>query len=306
MKILFMGTPDFAVASLKALETAGHEICGVFTRPDQKKNRGMKMLPPPVKEYALSKNIPVYQPEQVKNQETLQVIQELNPSLIVVAAYGRILPEEILSYPEQGCINVHSSLLPLYRGAAPINWAVIHGHEETGVTIMDMVLELDAGDIIAQRATAIQLDETVEQVHDRLAILGGELLVETVADIQAGVATRRPQDSEKVTYAPMLSRELSLLDFQKSALELHNQIRGLVPWPATQMDLSGNLIKVFASVLPGISTEIPPGSVVHAGKEGIDMACGDGNVLRLTMVQGQGGKKMSADDYLRGHPIKGT
>ncbi|MFI3252924.1 MAG: methionyl-tRNA formyltransferase [Eubacteriales bacterium] len=303
MKILFMGTPEFAVASLEALVEAGHDICGVFTRPDQKKNRGMKLLPTAVKEYALTKNLSVYQPEQVKNQETLDLITSLNPTLIVVAAYGRILPQEILDFPKLGCINVHSSLLPKYRGAAPIHWSVVNGDQETGVTIMDMVAELDAGDIISQGRTPISLTETVEEVHDRLALLGGKLLVETVSMIEKGTATRIPQEAEKVSFAPMLSRELSPLDFSKSALTLHNQIRGLLPWPASQMELAGESIKVFASSLPDISTEMPAGKVLKGDKEGIDIACGDGKVIRLTMVQGQGGKRMSASDYLRGHPL---
>ncbi len=304
MRILFMGTPDFAVASLKSLVEAGHEICGVFTRPDQKKNRGMKLLPTAVKEYALTQNLDVYQPEQVKTPEALELISSLNPELIAVAAYGRILPQEILDLPPKGCINVHSSLLPKYRGAAPINWAVVNGDAETGVTIMDMVAELDAGDIISQVSTPIALEETVELVHDRLALLGGELLVKTIQDIQDGTATRTAQDPEKVTFAPMLSRDLCPLDFQKTALELHNQIRGLTPWPATQMDLNGEPIKIYGSTLPEITSEKPAGSILKGDKEGIDLACGDGKVLRLTVVQAQGGKKMSADDYLRGHPIK--
>lgn len=304
MRILFMGTPDFAVASLKSLVEGGHEICGVFTRPDQKKNRGMKLLPTPVKEYSLSKNITVYQPEQVKTQESLDLVTSLNPELIAVTAYGRILPQEILDFPPLGCINVHSSLLPKYRGAAPINWAVVNGETETGVTIMDMVAELDAGDIIAQVSTPISFNETVEIVHDRLALLGGELLAKTVLEIQNGTAVRTAQDPDKVTFAPMLSRDLCPLDFQKSALELHNQIRGLTPWPATQMELAGESIKVFGSTLPDISTEKASGSIVSATKDGIDLACGDGKVLRLTLVQAQGGRKMSVDDYLRGHPLK--
>lgn len=298
-----MGTPDFAVASLKALVEEGHEICAVFTRPDQKKNRGMKLLPTPVKEYALTKNIPVYQPEQVKTSEAFELVLSLKPQLIVVAAYGRILPQSILDAAPLGCINVHSSLLPKYRGAAPINWAVVHGEKETGVTIMDMVAELDAGDIISQVSTPIEINETVVTVHDRLALLGGELLVKTVAQLQEGTARRTPQVPELVTYAPMLSRELCNLDFGKSALELHNQIRGLVPWPATQMNLNGNDVKIFSSMLPKVITSVAAGGIVKADKEGIDISCGDGKVLRLTTIQAQGGKKMAVTDYLRGHPI---
>lgn len=299
-----MGTPEFAVESLKALVDAGHEICAVFTRPDQKKNRGMKLLPTPVKEFALSKNIPVHQPETVKNPETLTLVQSMNPELIVVAAYGRILPQEILDAPPLGCINVHSSLLPKYRGSAPINWAVVNGDAETGVTIMDMVLELDAGDIISQSATPIELHETVEEVHDRLALLGGELMAETVETIEKGTASRTPQEPSEVTFAPMLSRDLCPLDFDKTALQLHNQIRGLTPWPGTQMELSGDVVKVYGSTLPDQTTDKASGTLLKADKEGIDIACGQGTVLRITIVQAQGGRKMSVDDYLRGHPIE--
>lgn len=306
MNILFMGTPDFAVDSLKALVEANHNMVGVFTRPDQKKNRGMKLLPTPVKEYALSQNLNVFQPEIVKNQETLDLIKELNPDLIAVTAYGRILPQEILDFPPLGCINVHSSLLPKYRGAAPINWAVINGEEETGVTIMHMVAELDAGDIISQVSTPISLEETVEAVHDRLAMLGGTLLASTVEAIANGTATRTPQNPEQVTFAPMLSRELCPLDFNKTARQLHDQIRGLIPWPATQTQLGGEVVKVFGSSLPDLSTSKPSGTLLSATKDGIDFACGYGKVLRLTMIQSQGKRKMSADDYLRGHPIEIT
>lgn len=302
-----MGTPDFAVASLQALVEAGHEICGVYTRPDQKKNRGMKLQVTPVKEYALSQNLPVFQPETLKTSEAKEGIAALKPQLIAVAAYGRLLPQEVLDCPPLGCINVHSSLLPKFRGSAPIHWAVMKGEAETGVTIMKMVAEMDAGDIICQGSTPISLEETVVEVHDRLAKLGGTLLVEALEAIQSGTATATPQDPEQVTFAPMLSRELSPLDFQKSALEIHNQIRGLIPWPATQMDLEGQPVKIFQSLLPNIPTHHPPGTLIHAGNEGLDLACGDGKVIRLTRLQAQGGRQMSVADYLRGHPItKGT
>ena len=206
MRILFMGTPAFAVPSLKALIEAGHDICGVFSQPDKPKNRGMKLIPTPEKECALAHDIPVFQPEKLRDGTALAQIETLDPELIVVAAYGRILPDEILSYPPRGCINVHSSLLPAYRGAAPINWAILNGDAQTGVTIMHMATELDAGDIISQAATDIGERETAEELTARLAQMGGELLVETVARIAAGTATRTPQDHEKHTLAPMLSK----------------------------------------------------------------------------------------------------
>lgn len=305
MRILFMGTPDFAVPSLKALIEAGHEICGVFTQPDKPKNRGMKLQAPPVKEVAIAHDIPVYQPVSVKDGTALEIIQQLAPELIVVAAYGRILPNSILEYPAKGCINVHSSLLPKFRGAAPIHWAVISGETETGVTIMHMAQELDAGDIIDQARTPIDPDESVEAVHDRLAELGGKLLVDVVAKIADGTAKRTPQDSSQATYASMLSREMSKVDWNMSAKAIHDKIRGLSPWPAASTDvISGDTIKLFGSVNTGESTSAQPGTIVAAGKQGIDIACGDGKILRIVQLQAAGGKRMAAADYLRGHPIE--
>ena len=269
MRILFMGTPDFAVPSLEALIAAGHDVCGVFTQPDKPKNRGMKLLPTPVKVCAQAHGIPVFQPVKLRDGTALAQIE-----LIVVAAYGRILPDDILAAPPKGCINVHSSLLPKYRGAAPINWAVLNGDSETGVTIMHMAHDLDAGDIIDQAATPIDPDETVVSLHDRLAQMGAELLVKVVADIAAGTAARTPQDHGKATLAPMLSRELSPMDFTRPARELHNQVR-----------------------------DAAPGAILAAGKAGIQVACGGGTVLRIDELQADGGKRMKAADYLRGHPI---
>ncbi len=303
MRILFMGTPDFAVPSLEALVGAGHQICGVFTQPDKPKNRGMKLQAPPVKECALAHDIPVYQPVKLRDGTALALIQELDPELIVVAAYGRILPDDILAAPPKGCINVHSSLLPNYRGAAPINWAVLNGDKETGVTIMHMAHDLDAGDIISQASTPIDPDETVVTLHDRLAQLGAQLLVETVAQIDAGTATRTPQDHEKATLAPMLGRELSPMDFNRPARQLHDQVRGLIPWPAAVATLGDKRCKVFRTVVSADSTDAVPGTVLAAGKEGLTVACGQGTVLRLEEIQPDGGKRMKAADYLRGHPV---
>ena len=304
MKILFMGTPDFAVPSLDALVQAGHEVCAVFTQPDKPKNRGMKLQAPPVKEYAVAHDIPVYQPETVKDGTALDIIRSLAPELIAVAAYGRILPVDILNCPQYGCINVHSSLLPKYRGSAPIHWAILNGEKESGVTIMHMAKAMDAGDIIAQDVTPIDPDETVETLHDRLAQMGAKLLVEVVEQLQNGTATRTPQDESKVSFAPMLSRELSPLDWNKSARRLHDQVRGLIPWPATSTQLpNGETVKVFSTQLTGQSTTAAPGTFLSADKQGIDVSCGDGQVLRIRQLQAQGGKRMDAADYLRGHPI---
>ena len=303
MKILFMGTPEFAVPSLNALLGAGHTVCGVFTQPDKPKNRGMKLLPSPVKVCALSHEIPVFQPAKMRDGEALGYLRELDPELIVVAAYGKILPSEILDYPVKGCINVHSSLLPKYRGAAPINWAILNGEAVTGVTIMHMAPALDAGDIIAQVFTPIGADETAPTLTARLAELGAELLVSAVEAIGAGTAARTPQDEADSTYAPMLSRELSPMDWSKPARTLHDQVRGLLPWPAAVAEFGGIRCKVFSTDLPLQTTDAAPGTILEAGKRGIDIACGGGTVLHIDELQADGGKRMKAADYLRGHPL---
>ena len=298
-----MGTPDFAVPSLEALIGAGHEIVGVFTQPDKPKNRGMKLQPPPVKVCALAHDIPVHQPVKMKDGTALALIQDLAPDLIVVAAYGRILPQDILDHPKYGCINVHSSLLPKYRGAAPIHWAILNGEKESGVTIMQMALALDAGDILSQVSTPIDPDETVETLHDRLADLGAALLVKTVADIEAGTVTPVPQDEAQSTYAPMLCRALSPMDFSRPARELHDQVRGLIPWPAAVTELNGVRCKVFSTTVASETTGKTPGTVLQADKKGLKLACGEGTVLQINELQPDGGKRMKAPDYLRGHPI---
>jgi len=305
MRIVFMGTPDFAVPSLEALIAAGHEVCGVFSQPDKPVGRHQnKLKPTPVKECALAHDIPVFQPAGLRDGEALAQLKELAPELIVVAAYGRLLPDEILALPPKGCINVHSSLLPKYRGSAPIHWAVVNGDKETGVTIMDVVAELDGGDILAQVSTPIAPDETVETVHDRLAALGGELLVKAVAQIGDGTVKRVPQDPAQVTYAPMLSRALSPIDWTQSARAIHNKVRGLNPWPATSTDvISGDTVKIYRSAVLDKTVSAQPGTIVAAGKEGIDIACGDGQVLRVLELQPPGSRRMAAADYLRGHPL---
>lgn len=304
MKVLFMGTPEFAVPSLKSILEAGHEVVGVFTQPDRPKNRGMKLQAPPVKEVALLHDIPVYQPEKLKDGMAISIIQERKPELIVVAAYGRILTKEILDYPKWGCINVHSSLLPKYRGAAPIHWAILNGETETGVTIMHMAEELDAGDIISQRKTPIDPDETVESLHDRLALMGAELLVKTISEIQAGTAKRIPQDKALVSFAPMLSRALSPLNWTSSAQVLHDQVRGLNPWPAATTEFSGVRCKILKSRVLMETSREPVGTFLEAGKAGIKIACGDGTILLIEELQPEGKRRMSAADYLRGNPLK--
>ena len=303
MRILFMGTPDFAVASLKRLVEDGHDICGVFTQPDKPKNRGHKLAFSPVKEYALSKNLTVYQPLKMRDGEAMSIVEALAPELIVVAAYGKILPEDILNYPKYGSINVHSSLLPKYRGAAPINWAILDGEAETGVSIMYMAKELDAGDVILQKATAIGEDEDALALTTRLAELGAEALAEAVEGLKNGTASRTPQDGSKQTYASMLSKEMSPIDWSRPAHAVDCQVRGLIPWPCASTELAGQRFKVYRTEL-GRETEKAPGTILAAGKKGIEVACGDGRSLYITELQAEGGKRMAASAYLLGHPIQ--
>ena len=305
MRIVFMGTPEFAIPPLKAL-IANHQVVGVFSQPDRPVGRHHnKLQPTPVKECAQSHGIPVYQPEKLRDGTALAILRELDPELIVVAAYGRILPNDILALPPKGCVNVHSSLLPKYRGAAPINWAILKGEAETGVTIMHMASELDAGDIILQRATPIGETEDAAALYDRLAQLGGELLTEAVALIEAGTASRTPQDHTKATLAPMLSKEMSPVDWTRSAQEIFNQIRGLYPWPGASTDvISGEPIKLWGAQVVEKHTDAGPGAIIAASKQGIDVACGDFQVLRILELQAPGKNRMSAADYLRGHPIQ--
>lgn len=303
MKIVFMGTPDFAVPSLNALVEAGHEVCGVFTQPDKPKNRGMKLQQSPVKERALELGLEVYQPAKMRDGEALAILRELKPDLIAVAAYGKILPVDILELPRLGCVNVHSSLLPKYRGAAPINWAILSGEDETGVTIMYMAEGMDTGDILAQAKTPIDLNENAARLFDRLADMGAALLVDAVAALEAGTADPMPQDEALATHAPMLSRELSPLDWEKTARRLHDQVRGLFPWPAATAVLDGVRCKVLRTALAGETTGKPAGTVLQGDKKGLKIACGDGGVLDILELQPDGKKAMAATAFLLGHPI---
>ncbi len=304
MRVLFMGTPEFAVASLRRLVEDGHEICGVITQPDKPKNRGMKLIPTPVKEYSMTLNLDVFQPQKARDGEAMELVRRLKPELIVAAAYGKILPEELLNYPKYGSINVHSSLLPQYRGAAPINWAILNGDGETGVSIMYMVDKLDAGDVICKIKTPIGLDEDAQALTARLAELGAEALSGAISAIETGTAIPTAQDENTATYAPMLSRELSPIDWTKSAHAVNCQIRGLIPWPAASAVVGGRAMKIFRSLETGEETSAEPGTLLSADKRGIFIACGDGKVLCLTEIQADGGKRMPVADYLRGHPIQ--
>lgn len=303
MKIVFMGTPDFAVPSLEGLAEAGHEICGVFTQPDKPKNRGMKLQQSPVKQRALELGLTVYQPSKMRDGEAFGILRELKPDLIAVAAYGKILPPDILELPPLGCVNVHSSLLPKYRGAAPINWAILNGEDETGVTIMKMAEGMDTGDVLAQSKTPIDINENAAQLFGRLADMGGSLLVKTVRELETGNVRPVPQDEALATHAPMLSRELSPMDWGKSARQLHDQVRGLYPWPAATAVVDGVRCKVLRTALTGESAGEMPGTVVQADKRGLKLACGDGGVLEILELQPDGKKAMAASAFLLGHPV---
>ena len=307
MRIVFMGTPAFAVPSLEGLAKAGHQIAGVFSQPDKPVGRHHnKLQPTPVKERALALGVPVYQPGTLRDGAALAILRELDPELVVVAAYGRFPPDDILALPPKGCVNVHSSLLPKYRGSAPINWAILNGEAETGVTIQRMVHDMDAGDIILQRSTPIGEAEDAAALYDRLAVMGGELVVEAVAQIQAGTASYTPQDHTRATLAPMLSKAMSPVDWTRSAQEIFNQIRGLYPWPGASTDIiTGEPVKLWRAQVVEKHTDAIPGTVIAAGKQGIDVACGElQHVLRILELQPPGKKRMSAADYLRGHPIQ--
>lgn len=297
-----MGTPDFAAVTLEALIAAGHEICGVLTQPDKPRNRN-KVTYSPVKECALAHGIPVYQPLTAKDAETQALVESLHPELTVVVAYGQILPQKLLDVPKFGSVNVHASLLPKYRGAAPIQWAVLDGEAETGVSLMYMTRRLDAGDVIATVRTAIGAEETAPELWDRLAKLGGELLVATIPHLQDGTASRTPQDESVFTYAPMLTKAMSPVDWNRSAAAIHNQIRGLQPWPCAVAEIDGRLCKLFRAEI-GSKTKAVPGTILRADKQGIEVACGDGRSLRILELQGEGGKRMNAASYLNGHPIR--
>ena len=303
MRIVFMGTPDFAAASLDALLKNGYNIAGVFTQPDKAKGRGMEISFSPVKELALENEIPVFQPAKMRDGTALSVLQNLKPDLVVVVAYGRILPDDILSVPPLGTINVHGSLLPRYRGAAPIQWSVLNGDEKTGVTTMYLSSEMDAGDIIFSEETEIGEYETSGELYDRLKKLGAELLIKTVRAIEAGCAPRTPQDETQATYVSMLDKSLSPLDFTKPARAVVKWVCGLQPWPVASAELGGVVLKIYSARLTHRHTGAVPGSIVSTGKDGIEIACGDGETVLLTEVQAPGKKRMPAEDYLRGHKL---
>lgn len=304
MRIVFMGTPDFAAASLKKLIDEKYDIAAVFTQPDKPRDRGMKLSYSPVKELALENNIPVYQPTKLRDGTATELIKSLRPDILVVVAYGRILPDDMLEVPKYGAINVHASLLPKYRGAAPIQWAVLNGDKITGVTTMYLASEMDTGDIIYTSETEIGEFETSGELFDRLMVMGAELLDRTLRDIEAGTAPRTPQDHSKASYVKMLDKSLSPIDWAKTPREIIKQIYGLQPWPVATAELDGKVFKIYSAEYTQNKTVKAPGSVVSAGKKGIEIACLGGETLLITELQAAGKKRMKASDYLLGHPIK--
>lgn len=298
MRIVFMGTPDFAVPSLEALLQAGHEVAAVYTQPDKPKGRGHKLLPPPVKELALQHNIPVYQPVTLRNEAAIEELRALAPELIVVAAYGKILPVAALEIPPRGCINVHGSLLPKYRGAAPIQWAVLNGDKVTGVTIQQMGEGVDTGDMLSKAETEIGPDETSGELFDRLMVLGAELLIDTIEKLDTIVP--EPQDHTQATHASMISKEMGAIDWTKTAQAVHDQVRGLNPWPAAYCAVDGKRMKIFRTQIVAAKGE--PGVVTNLNGE-MTVYCGE-NAVQLTEIQPENGKRMRGSDYLRGHPLQ--
>lgn len=304
MRIVFMGTPDFAAASLKKLLDEGFDVVGVFTQPDKPKGRGMELAYSPVKELALEHSLPVFQPVKMRDGTALEAVKSLVPDILVVVAYGRILPDDILAVPKYGAVNVHGSLLPKYRGAAPIQWAVLNGDKTTGVTTMYLASEMDTGDVIYTAETEIGEFETSGELFDRLKVMGAELLVKTLRDIEAGTAPRTPQDHSKASYVKMLDKTDSPIDWTRSARGVIKWIYGLQPWPAATAELDGAVYKIFAAGYTDTHTDKAPGTVVSIGKAGIEVACGGGETVMITELQAPGKKRMSAADFLRGHTIK--
>lgn len=304
MRIVFMGTPDFASASLKKLIDEKFDVVGVFTQPDKPKGRGMELCASPVKELALENGLPVFQPVKMRDGTALAQIKALEPDILVVVAYGRILPDDILAVPKYGAINVHGSLLPKYRGAAPIQWAVLNGDKITGVTTMYLASEMDTGDIIYTAETEIGEYETSGELFDRLKDMGAELLVKTLRDIDAGIAPRTLQDHSKASYVTMLDKSICPIDWNKTPREVLKHIYGLQPWPVATMELEGKTVRVFAAKYTDGKTEKVPGAVVSTDKGGLEIACADGETLLITELQAPGKKRMGAEDYLRGHQIK--
>ena len=304
MRVVFMGTPDISATCLKKILADGFEVVGVYTQPDRPKGRGMKLVASPVKAVALAAGIPVFQPENFRSDEDMAALAALKPDVCAVVAYGRILPQRVLDIPTKGCINIHTSLLPQYRGSAPYQWAVLDGLAETGVSSMYLVREMDAGDIIDVAKTPIGENETAGELLDRLAVLGAELLSRTLGRMAEGDVPGTPQDPKKVTFAPMLDKSMCPIDWCKPARRVHDQVRGLHPWPIATAELGGTKFKIHQTVLVDAATDKAPGTPIELNKQGLRVACGEGTVIEIRQLQAEGGKRMAAPDYFRGHPIE--
>lgn len=302
MKVLFMGTPDFAEKCLARLYEEGFDVCAVFSQPDKPRGRGMKLTPSPVKALALEHGTPVYTPVKLRDGTALDIIKSFSPDVIAVVAYGRLLPDSILEYPKYGCINIHGSVLPAYRGAAPIQWAVINGEKETGVTAMHMATEMDAGDIIDIVSTPIDSSETFGELYDRLGYSAAELLCNTLRSLENGTAPRVPQDHSAATFAPPITKDMTAIDWSESAESIANLVRGLNPAPAAVCEICGTRFKVFKAHAVNDEHSTSAGSLIFADKRGVAVACGEGTLV-IDELQAPGGKRMRAADYLRGHPL---
>ena len=301
MRVVFMGTPDIAATCLKRIMEDGFDVVGVYTQPDRPKGRGMKMVFSPVKELAIAHNIPVFQPENFRDDADVQVLRDLKPDVCAVVAYGRILPQRVLDIPVLGCVNIHASLLPQYRGSAPYQWAVLDGLAETGVTAQHMALKMDAGDIIDVAKTPIGENETAGELLDRLAVLGAELLSNTLRRFENGKPAGAPQDEAQVSFAPMLDKSMCPIDWTRTAQQVHNHVRGLNPWPTATATIGGTFFKVHSTVV--VEGSGTPGQILGLTKTGLRVACGQGAV-EIRVLQAEGGKRMSAPDYFRGHPLE--
>ena len=302
MRVVFMGTPDIAATCLTRLLRAPVEVVGVYTKPDMPKNRGMKLEMSDVKKVALAAGLPVFQPTTFRDDAVVEELRNLKPDVIAVVAYGKILPQRVLDIPALGCINIHASILPELRGSGPVQWAILNGLDETGVTAMYMAAEMDAGDIIEIRKTPIEPYENAQSLLDRLAKIGAELLCDTLASVAAGTATRTKQDETKVTFAPMLSKALCPIDWSKTRRQIVDHVRGLDPWPVATAMIQDKRFKIYAVRPVERTTNQPAGTLLALTKQGLEVACGDG-VLVITQLQAEGGKRMAAADYFRGHPI---
>ena len=304
MKLVFMGTPEIAKTCLQRICEAGYDVAAVYTKPDTPKNRGMKMTMTPVKEYALSREISVYQPLTFRDPEVVQTLKDIAPDLVVVVAYGKILPQEVLDIPPLGCVNMHASILPELRGAGPVQWSILNHMPETGVTAMYMSAGMDEGDMIEVRKTPIDPMETGAELMDRLAVIAAELSCDTIEALKKGTAVRTPQDSTKATYAPMLDKSLCPINWEQSLQYVIDQVRGLIPWPVATTVIKDKNFKIFRVEDTGRQTGERPGTLLALTKKGLEIACGDGKIAVITQLQAEGGKRMAAADYFRGHPIE--